>query len=196
MEKGYVGRAFEEIEEFINQAKLESGNYEDEYEEDDGKIIDKLGELSVQDKITLQMPPASTVYFVGDTPESDIRFANSHDDWWFSILVKTGVYQDGTVPKYKPKHLCENVLEAVKFAIEREHAMELAEWNETATEEEGSASRVSSKINFNDFVMTPSEKKDQEAKDKLKNIKKVDEHESVEVPDLLSAQLDKFKDAA
>ncbi|KAM9886892.1 hypothetical protein OXX79_013943, partial [Metschnikowia pulcherrima] len=75
-------------------------------------------------------------------------------------------------------------------------AMELAEWNETATEEEGSASRVSSKINFNDFVMTPSEKKDQEAKDKLKNIKKVDEHESVEVPDLLSAQLDKFKDAA
>ncbi|KAF8004264.1 hypothetical protein HF325_001712 [Metschnikowia pulcherrima] len=186
----------EDGEEFINQAKLESGNYEDEYEEDDGKIIDKLGELSVQDKITLQMPPASTVYFVGDTPESDIRFANSHDDSWFSILVKTGVYQDGTVPKYKPKHLCENVLEAVKFAIEREHAMELAEWNETATEEEGSASRVSSKINFNDFVMTPSEKKDQEAKDKLKNIKKVDEHESVEVPDLLSAQLDKFKDAA
>ncbi|QBM89203.1 HAD-superfamily class IIA hydrolase, TIGR01456, CECR5 [Metschnikowia aff. pulcherrima] len=186
----------EDGEEFINQAKLESGNYEDEYEEDDGKIIDKLGELSVQDKITLQMPPASTVYFVGDTPESDIRFANSHDDSWFSILVKTGVYQDGTVPKYKPKHLCENVLEAVKFAIEREHAMELAEWNETATEEEGSASRVSSKFNFNDFVMTPSEKKDQEAKDKLKNIKKVDEHESVEVPDLLSAQLDKFKDAA
>ncbi|KAM9927450.1 hypothetical protein OXX80_010281, partial [Metschnikowia pulcherrima] len=186
----------EDGEEFINQAKLESGNYEDEYEEDDGKIIDKLGELSVQDKITLQMPPASTVYFVGDTPESDIRFANSHDDSWFSVLVKTGVYQDGTVPKYKPKHLCENVLEAVKFAIEREHAMELAEWNETATEEEGSASRVSSKINFNDFVMTPSEKKDQEAKDKLKNIKKVDEHESVEVPDLLSAQLDKFKDAA
>ncbi|OBA21695.1 HAD-superfamily subfamily IIA hydrolase [Metschnikowia bicuspidata var. bicuspidata NRRL YB-4993] len=185
----------EDGEEFINQAKLEAGNYEDEYEENDGKIIEKLGELSVQDKITLQMPPASTVYFVGDTPESDIRFANSHDDSWFSILVKTGVYQEGTVPKYKPKHLCDNVLEAVKFAIEREHAMELAEWNETATEEEGSASRVSSKINFNDFVMTPSEKKDQEEKDKIKNIKNVDEHESVEVPDLLSAQLNKFKDA-
>lgn len=183
-------------EEFINQAKLDAGNYEDEYEDGDGKIIDKLGELSVQDKITLQMPPASTVYFVGDTPESDIRFANSHDDSWFSILVKTGVYQEGTVPKYKPKHLCDNVLEAVKFGIEREHAKELAEWNETATEEEGSASRVASRINFNDFVMTPSEKKSEEEKNKIKNVKNVDELESVEVPDLLSAQLSKFKDAS
>ncbi|SGZ46344.1 CIC11C00000005037 [Sungouiella intermedia] len=183
----------EDGEEFINQAKLESGNYSDDEEEDsDGQAIGKLGELSLQDKITLQMPPASTVYFVGDTPESDIRFANSHDDSWFSILVKTGVYQDGTVPKYKPKHLCDNVLEAVKFAIEREHAKELAEWNETATEDEN-ISKVSSKINFNDFIMTPSEKKAQEEKEKVKNTKNVDEHEAVAVPDVLSAQLDKLK---
>lgn len=179
-------------EEYVNQAKLESGFYSDEEEDSDGEAIGKLGELSLQDKIQLQMPPASTVYFVGDTPESDIRFANSHDDSWYSILVKTGVYQDGTVPKYKPKHLCDNVLEAVKFAIEREHEKELAEWNETATED-GNVSKVSSKINFNDFVMTPSEKQEQEEKEKAKSTKNVEDHDAIEVPDVLSAQLDKLK---
>lgn len=193
----------DEGEEFINQAKLDSGNYEsdedDTSDDDTDKAVDKLGELSLQDKIQLQLPPASTVYFVGDTPESDIRFANSHDDSWFSILVETGVYQAGTEPKYKPKHVCKNVLEAVKFAIEREHEMELKEWNETADDEDDS--RVSSKINFNDFIMTPSEKKEAEEqeqkklqKEKARNIKTVDDTESVEVPAMLSAELDKFKE--
>lgn len=191
-------------EEFINQAKLESGNYESDEEnesdeDEEGKTIGKLGELSLQDKIQLQLPPASTVYFVGDTPESDIRFANSHDDSWFSILVETGVYQAGTEPKYKPKHQCDNVLEAVKFAIEREHELELKEWNETADFDEDS--KVSSKINFNDFIMTPSEKKEAEEKEqkklqkeKTKNTKTVEESESVEVPAGLTAELDKFKE--
>lgn len=185
----------EDGEEFINQEKLDSGVYDDDDGEDgeqeEDKAISKLGELSIQDKITLQMPPASTVYFVGDTPESDIRFANSHDGSWFSILVETGVYKEGTVPKYKPKHQCANVLEAVKFAIEREHEKELAEWNEGAEDE--SASRVSSKINFNDFIMTPSEKSAAEQKEKIKSLKNVEEHESVEVPDLLTEQLDKLR---
>lgn len=181
----------EEGEEFINPAKLDAGDYSDDEEESDeetGKTIGKMGELTILDKITLQLPPASTVYFVGDTPESDIRFANSHDDSWFSILVKTGVYQDGTEPKYKPKHLCANVLEAVKFAIEREHELELAEWNETAVVDD--EHRVSSKINFNDFIMTPSEKKAEAEKQKQKV---VEEPETVEVPDLLSAELDKLR---
>lgn len=177
-------------EEFINQAKLESGDYSDDDDDSDG--VGKFGELSLQDKITLQMPPSSTVYFVGDTPESDIRFANSHDETWFSILVKTGVYQEGTVPKYKPKHLCDNVLESVKFAIEREHEKELAEWNETAVDDE-SVSKVSLKINFSDFIMTPSEKQEQEKKEKLTKTKPVEEHEAIEVPDLLSEQLAKLK---
>ena len=69
------------------------------------KMSVKLLDVGKPDKITLELPPASTVYFVGDTPESDIRFANSHDASWHSILVKTGVYQAGTEPKYKPKHL-------------------------------------------------------------------------------------------
>ena len=67
-----------------------------------------------------------TVYFVGDTPESDVRGTNDFDQVteanWFSILVKTGVYQEGTIPRYPPKRVCENVLEAVRFAVEREFA--------------------------------------------------------------------------
>ncbi|PLB53149.1 putative phosphatase [Aspergillus steynii IBT 23096] len=68
--------------------------------------------------------PPRTVYFVGDTPESDVRGTNEFDKIsdteWFSILVKTGVYQDGMIPRYPPKKTCENVLEAVKFAMQRE----------------------------------------------------------------------------
>lgn len=67
----------------------------------------------------------STVYFIGDTPESDIRGTNEFNETtendWFSILVKTGVYQDGGVPRYPPRKICDNVFDAVKFAIEREH---------------------------------------------------------------------------
>ncbi|EER30995.1 conserved hypothetical protein [Candida tropicalis MYA-3404] len=127
----------EDGEEIVNQAKLENYRWssdedDDEDDEEDKEVklnVGKIAEVGKPDKITLELPPASTVYFVGDTPESDIRFANSHDASWHSILVKTGVYQEGTEPKYKPKHLCDNVLEAVKYAIEREHQMELAEWN-------------------------------------------------------------------
>ncbi|KAG7888966.1 hypothetical protein KL925_003729 [Ogataea polymorpha] len=106
-----------------NRGVFNETDSEDSDDEDEGLTIQKLSQL------TLDLPPASTVYFVGDTPESDIRFANSHDESWHSILVKTGVYQEGTVPKYKPKYTCDNVLEAVKYAIEREHQLELEEWN-------------------------------------------------------------------
>lgn len=40
---------------------------------------------------------------VGHTPESDIRRANAvneaSDDGWYSILVKTSVYQEGNTPR-------------------------------------------------------------------------------------------------
>lgn len=69
--------------------------------------------------------PHSTVYFVGDTPDSDIQGTNNFNETsdveWSSILVKTGVYQEGTIPRFPPKKMCGNVLDAVKFAIEREH---------------------------------------------------------------------------
>ncbi|KAB5571803.1 HAD-like domain-containing protein [Coniochaeta sp. 2T2.1] len=73
----------------------------------------------------------STVYFVGDTPESDIRGTNAMDATtpdtnWYSILVKTGVYQDGTEPAYKPRATVPNVLDAVNYGIEREMARRAA----------------------------------------------------------------------
>lgn len=216
-------------EEIINQEKLESYNFSDSDEDDDEdeedeekerevnigvskkkvdsdykqakKNLAKLAEVGKPDQITLQLPPASTVYFVGDTPESDIRFANSHDVSWFSILVKTGVYQEGTEPKYKPKHLCNDVLEAVKFAIEREHEKELAEWNETANDDEAASAAANdkgSRLNFADLVMTPSEKKQKEETKKQtddKGLKRPeDAPEAVEVPVGLAEQLEKLKD--
>ncbi|KAK3395219.1 HAD-like domain-containing protein [Podospora didyma] len=70
--------------------------------------------------------PPATVYFVGDTPESDIRGTNAMDakskNEWYSILVKTGVYQDGTEPRYKPRRLVDTVLDAVNHGIRREMA--------------------------------------------------------------------------
>ncbi|EGW32193.1 phosphatidyl synthase [Spathaspora passalidarum NRRL Y-27907] len=182
----------EEGEEIINQSKLESYHYSDSDDDTDDEINKVVGKREQKtDKITLELPPASTVYFVGDTPESDIRFANSHDSSWHSILVKTGVYQEGTVPKYKPKHMCDNVLEAVKYAIEREHAKELEEWNETAVDDEAS----SAKINFSDLVMTPSDTQESKKSEKSeKSVASVDELETVEVPGILSEQISKVKD--
>lgn len=70
--------------------------------------------------------PPATVYFVGDTPESDIRGTNAMNDIadneWYSVLVKTGVYQPGTEPKYKPRKLVDTVLDAVNHGIRREMA--------------------------------------------------------------------------
>ena len=66
------------------------------------------------------------MYFVGDTPESDIRGTNAmnekSDSDWYSILVKTGVYQEGTEPRYKPRKLVDHVLDAVNHGIRREMA--------------------------------------------------------------------------
>ncbi len=68
--------------------------------------------------------PPETVYFVGDTPESDIRGANEYNERssneWHSLLVRTGVYRPGTTPKFAPKATCDNVLEAVHYAMKRE----------------------------------------------------------------------------
>lgn len=68
--------------------------------------------------------PPQTVYFVGDTPESDVRGTNvineTADNEWYSILVKTGVYQDGTEPAHKPRATIANVLDAVHLGIRRE----------------------------------------------------------------------------
>lgn len=50
--------------------------------------------------------PSDTLYFVGHTPESDIRGTNEFDGSdvaantdWYSILVRTGVFKEGGKPK-------------------------------------------------------------------------------------------------
>lgn len=70
-----------------------------------------------------------TVYFVGDTPESDVRGTNAMDEKsgkegteGYSILVKTGVYQEGTEPRYRPRKLVGNGLDAVNHGVRREMA--------------------------------------------------------------------------
>ena len=71
--------------------------------------------------------PPGTVYFIGDTPSSDIRGTNEFDasdacaNEWYSILVETGVYKAGTKPDFEAKATVANVLEAVKHGMEREH---------------------------------------------------------------------------
>lgn len=69
--------------------------------------------------------PPETVYFVGDTPESDIRGTNEFDERadnsWYSILVRTGVFQEGTKPRFQPRATVDNVLEAVKHGMEHEY---------------------------------------------------------------------------
>lgn len=76
-----------------------------------------------KDEHRINAPP-DTVYFVGDTPESDIRGTNMFDEKakneWYSILVKTGVFQEGTEPAYKPKATVETVLDAVKHGMKVE----------------------------------------------------------------------------
>ena len=76
-----------------------------------------------KDEHRINRPP-ETVYFVGDTPESDIRGTNMFNEKskndWYSILVETGVYQPGTEPTYKPRVTVNNVLDAVNHGIKRE----------------------------------------------------------------------------
>lgn len=89
--------------------------------------------------------PPQTVYFVGDTPESDIRGTNEFNDspysenTWYSILVRTGVFQEGTKPCFTPKATVDNVLEAVKHGIQREMKEALKAQTVSTTMEDGEA---------------------------------------------------------
>lgn len=75
--------------------------------------------------------PPETVYFVGDTPESDIRGTNEYNEsplsenLWYSILVRTGVFQEGAKPRFTPRFTVDNVLDAVQYGIRREASKQL-----------------------------------------------------------------------
>jgi len=81
-----------------------------------------------KDEHRINAPP-DTVYFVGDTPESDIRGTNQFNEkaknTWYSILVRTGVFQEGTVPAYKPMITVDTVLDAVNHGMKREFTKKL-----------------------------------------------------------------------
>jgi HAD superfamily hydrolase (TIGR01456 family) len=66
--------------------------------------------------------PLRRVYMIGDNPESDIAGANNyrspHGSKWTSVLLKTGVYKEGTEPTHKPHVMQDNVLKAVEWAVE------------------------------------------------------------------------------
>lgn len=112
----------------------------------------------------LESEPPKTVYFVGDTPESDVRGTNAMDakakEEWYSILVKTGVYQDGTEPAYKPRKTVNTVLDAVLHGIRREmdrkKALQEAR-NGTLSKDSHDivAQRLRSQSNFDVHVVDP-----------------------------------------
>lgn len=83
-----------------------------------------------QDTHRINTPP-ETVYFVGDTPESDIRGTNQYNEkaknTWYSILVRTGVFQGDAQPAYKPMATVETVLDAVKHGMKREFDKKMKE---------------------------------------------------------------------
>ncbi|KAF7723018.1 hypothetical protein EC973_002434 [Apophysomyces ossiformis] len=61
------------------------------------------------------------VYAVGDNPAADIKGANAYG--WTSILVRTGVFVGpGNSPIYPADAVCDNVEEAVLWAIEQEES--------------------------------------------------------------------------
>lgn len=64
------------------------------------------------------------VFMIGDNPESDIRGANEFKSPlgtdWTSVLVKTGVFREGTNPAYQPKVIVNDVLDAVKWALKQQ----------------------------------------------------------------------------
>jgi HAD superfamily hydrolase (TIGR01456 family) len=58
------------------------------------------------------------VYAVGDNPASDIQGANNHG--WESILVKTGVWQEGVDSNdHNATHVVDNVYDAVQLALSK-----------------------------------------------------------------------------
>jgi HAD-hyrolase-like len=76
-----------------------------------------------KDNYGISSPP-DTVYFVDDTPESDIQVMNEFDESdnstnWYSILVRTGVFRERTKPNYFLKITVDSVLDAVKYSMQR-----------------------------------------------------------------------------
>ncbi|KAH7920693.1 HAD-superfamily hydrolase [Leucogyrophana mollusca] len=75
-----------------------------------------FAEMVLKDRLRGQLP---SVFPAPDNPESDIAGANAAQ--WKSILVHTGVYnpQQGP-PSHQPTHEAEDVVQAVRWALDQE----------------------------------------------------------------------------
>ncbi|SMY29939.1 unnamed protein product [Zymoseptoria tritici ST99CH_1A5] len=66
--------------------------------------------------------PLRRVFMVGDNPESDIKGANRYKSGsgvrWSSVLVKTGVWREGTAPSEASEYTVDGVWDAVRLGIE------------------------------------------------------------------------------
>jgi ribonucleotide monophosphatase NagD (HAD superfamily) len=61
----------------------------------------------------------SRIFMIGDNPASDIQGANNRGGIWTSVLVRTGVFQNGTNDSRFPAHcVVEHVGEALDYAFE------------------------------------------------------------------------------
>ncbi|KAF2235344.1 HAD-superfamily hydrolase [Viridothelium virens] len=69
------------------------------------------------------VPKLRKVYVIGDNPESDIRGGNMFESpvgtEWESVLVRTGVFDGGKEPAWKPKTIVKDVWEAVQWGLDR-----------------------------------------------------------------------------
>ena len=76
-------------------------------------------------KQLLQGKNCRTVYGIGDNPDSDILGANNAGPNFFSILVRTGVFQGkGNSDKHPAKFVCDSIVEAFQFIEEREKSIQ------------------------------------------------------------------------
>ncbi|RKF56580.1 putative CDP-alcohol phosphatidyltransferase class-I family protein C22A12.08c [Golovinomyces cichoracearum] len=70
----------------------------------------------------LTAPELKEIWFVGDNQFTDIKGSNEFNSRnctkWQSILVKTGVYKDGSPLKHSPKMMATDLQEAVKNVID------------------------------------------------------------------------------
>jgi HAD superfamily hydrolase (TIGR01456 family) len=72
-------------------------------------------------------------YMIGDNPRADIRGANRAGPGWVSVLVKTGTIAASDDPQDRPQHVADNVLEAVKWILQREQQEAQKEQHDVTT---------------------------------------------------------------
>lgn len=98
--------------------------YRETYEYAERVLVKHRAHILGGGEVKRKLAPLKRVFMVGDNPESDIRGANNFESPvgtdWTSVLVKTGVYREGTQPAYVPKVVVNDVLGAVKWALREE----------------------------------------------------------------------------